>query len=213
MTIRPSLSDSTPIVRSYSLGAGRANSALATPRTVCLDREELSGPGRRNPTDAETIHSATSTRNGGGLRLVPVAWADACRFIRMWHRHLRPPQGHKFCVGVADTRDRLVGVAVVGRPVSRMVQDGLTLEVTRVATDGTRNACSMLYAAAWRAAKALGYRRLISYTQGGESGASLRAAGWTVVAKRRPHSGWSRLSRPRRDHGVDNVPRTVWEAP
>ena len=100
------------------------------------------------------------------LRTVPVTFAQACQFVADWHRHHRPPRGHKFSLGVADA-EVLVGVAIVGRPVARLLDDGLTLEVTRVATDSSRNACSLLYAAAWQAAKALGYRRLITYTQDG----------------------------------------------
>src|SRR5215472_974493 len=111
------------------------------------------------------------------LRLVPVGWDDARAFNGMWHRHhRRPPPGHKFCTGVATDEDVLVGVAIVGRPVPKAYQDGLTLEVNRTCTDGYPNANSMLYGACARAAFALGYRRLITYTQEGESGASLRAA-------------------------------------
>jgi hypothetical protein len=120
--------------------------------------------------------------------------------------------GHKFSLGVADA-EVLVGVAIVGRPVARLLDDGLTLEVTRVATDGSQNACSLLYAAAWQASKALGYRRLITYTQDGESGASLRAAGWRIVAARPPAAGWSRPSRPRDDHGTAHIARRRWQAP
>ena len=147
------------------------------------------------------------------LRTVPVTFAQARDFITDWHRHHRPPAGHKFSLGVADEQDVLVGVAVVGRPVARMLDDGLTLEVTRLATDGSPNACSCLYAAAWQAAKALGYRRLVTYTQRSESGASLRAAGWRVGAARPPSPGWSRPSRPRTDHGVDHIARLRWQAP
>jgi hypothetical protein len=93
-----------------------------------------------------------------------------------------------------------------------MFDDGQTVEVTRLATDGAHNACSMLYAAAWRAAKALGYTRLITYTQSGESGASLRAAGWRVVAQRPPHKGWWRPSRRRVDSAPTGIQRTLWEA-
>lgn len=146
------------------------------------------------------------------LRLVPVSFADACGFVAMWHRHHQPPVGHKFSVGVACDARVLRGVVVVGRPVARHLDDGSTLEVTRTATDGTANANSMLYAAAWRAAKALGYRRLITYTQDGESGASLRAAGWRVIAQRAPRPGWDVPSRPRSDRGVDGIARTLWEA-
>lgn len=145
------------------------------------------------------------------LRLVPVSFADACAFVAAHHRHHTPPTGHKFSIGVA-LDDVLVGVAMVGRPVARFLDDGLTLEVNRTATDGTRNANSKLYAAAWQAAKALGYQRLVTYTQAGESGATMRAAGWRVVAERRARRGWSTPSRPRKDRGVDGVQRILWEA-
>jgi hypothetical protein len=117
-----------------------------------------------------------------------------------------------FQIGAADGDGVLRGVLMAGRPVARHFDDGLTLEVNRSATDGTRNANSMLYAAAWRAAAALGYRRLITYTQAGESGASLRGAGWRVVAERPARRGWDVPSRPRRLRGTDGVQRTLWEA-
>jgi len=145
------------------------------------------------------------------LRLVPVGWRDASAFVATWHRHHKAPPGHKFCLGVADD-GVLVGVAIVGRPVARSFDDGQTLEVNRTATDGTPNANSMLYGAAWRAAKALGYRRLVAYTQAGETGVSLRAAGYRVIAERAPRSGWDTPSRPRDGHGHDRMPRTLWEA-
>ena len=146
------------------------------------------------------------------LRIVPVKFEDACGFVATWHRHHQPPIGHKFSIGVVDPDDKLVGVAIVGRPVARSYDDGMTLEVNRSATDGTLNANSALYGAAWRAAKALGYRRLVTYTHDGESGSSLRAAGWRVIAQRPPRAGWSVPSRPREDKGVDYIPRTLWEA-
>ncbi|HYE57140.1 MAG TPA: XF1762 family protein [Rhodothermales bacterium] len=144
------------------------------------------------------------------LQLVPVSFDEACGFVAMWHRHHMPPIGHKFSIGVADD-NKLVGVAIVGRPVARHYDDGRTLEVNRTATDGTPNANSMLYGAAQRASWALGYRRLITYTQAGETGASLRAAGWKVLAQRPPRKGWTAPSRPREDRGVDGIPRTLWE--
>ncbi|MDG4795072.1 XF1762 family protein [Micromonospora sp. WMMD1082] len=144
------------------------------------------------------------------LRTVPVSFKQAGQFVVDWHRHHRPPRGHKFSIGVADG-DILVGVAIVGRPIARHLDDGHTLEVTRVATDGHRNACSLLYAAAWQAGKALGYRRMVTYTQQGESGASLRAVGWRVVAARPPAPGWSRPSRPRHDDGTAHTARLRWE--
>jgi hypothetical protein len=100
---------------------------------------------------------------------------------------------------------------MVGRPVARHFDDGLTLEVNRTATDGSRNANSMLYGAAWRAASALGYCRLITYTQAGESGSSLRAAGWKVVGERPARGSWNVPSRPRDDKN-SGVQRTLWEA-
>lgn len=148
----------------------------------------------------------------GGLRIVPVRFRDACGFVSMWHRHHAPPVGCKFCIGVADDADVLRGVAIVGRPVARLLDNGLTLEVTRTATDGTANVNSMLYSAAWRAAKALGYRRLITYTQQGETGASVRASGYRVIAERPATPGWDRPSRPRTPTGTEGIPRTLWEA-
>lgn len=146
------------------------------------------------------------------LQLVPVDWQTARGFVTTWHRHHpKPPPGHIFRVGVA-AEDLLVGVAIVGRPVSFVYDDGRTLEVNRTVTDGYKNANSMLYGACARAAFAMGYRRLITYTQQGESGASLRAAGWVVVAERPARKGWDSPSRPRDDHGVDHIPRTLWEA-
>ena len=115
-----------------------------------------------------------------------------------------------FSIGVADDTV-LVGVAMVGRPVARVWDDGLTLEVNRTTTDGTPNANSMLYGASWRAAKALGFGRLITYTQAGESGVSLRAAGWTVVGELPARSGWDTPSR-RRENANAHVQRTLWEA-
>lgn len=143
------------------------------------------------------------------LAIVPITFAEANEFVRRHHRHHRPPVGCKFCVAVA-AGGSVVGVAQVGRPVSRALDDGWTLEVNRLCTDGHRNACSMLYAAAWRAARALGYRKLITYTLREEGGASLRAAGWKVVAETDGGS-WSCPSRPR----VDTHPlqaKLRWEA-
>lgn len=102
--------------------------------------------------------------------------ASANEFVRKLHRHNKPTLGAIFCVGVADGDVR--GVAIVGRPVARRLDDGATVEVLRVATDGARNACSMLYGACRRIARELGYRRVITYTLPEEGGASLRAAGY-----------------------------------
>jgi hypothetical protein len=110
------------------------------------------------------------------LRIIPMRHADANEYVRQWHRHNRPTLGAIFCVGVAD--DAVRGVAIVGRPVARRLDDGQTVEILRIATDGARNACSMLYGACRRAARALGYARVVTYTLPDEGGASLRAAGF-----------------------------------
>jgi len=113
------------------------------------------------------------------LEIFPVTLGQANDFVARLHRHSKPTVGHKFSVGVkAD--GVLCGVAIIGRPVARRLDDGTTVEVTRLCTDGTSNACSMLYAAARRAAKALGYRRIYTYTLPHEGGSSLRAAGFTL---------------------------------
>jgi hypothetical protein len=146
------------------------------------------------------------------LRIVPVSFPIAAAFVAEHHRHHRSPVGHKFSLGLASG-DELVGVAMVGRPVARHLDDGTTLEVNRTCVaDGIPNGNSMLYGAAWRAAKALGYRRLITYTQATESGASLRAAGWQIIAELAANPGWDRPSRSRHKSGTENVQRTLWEA-
>lgn len=123
--------------------------------------------------------------------------ADARAYVEQQHRHHPAPLSGLFAVGVAEG-ESVRGVAIVGRPVARVLDDGWTVEVTRVATDGARNACSMLYGACWRAARALGYRKAITYTLASEPGTSLRAAGWRVVGEVRGRS-WSCPSRPRVD--------------
>lgn len=146
------------------------------------------------------------------LRLVPVTLTEANEFVAGWHRHNQPVLGHKFSVGVANSDDILVGVAIVGRPIARHYDNGQTLEVTRTCTDGTPNANSMLYGACARVAFGLGYTRLITYTQENESGGSLRGAGWKEIATRLPNKGWDRPSRPRNDKHKIGIERTLWEA-
>ena len=143
------------------------------------------------------------------LQLVPCTISDAREFVRQVHRHHGAPVSGLFAVACAAA-GQIVGVTIIGRPVARALQDGFTAEVTWVATTGARNACSLLYAAAWRACRALGYLRLITYTLASESGTSLRAAGWRVVGETKAES-WHRSSRPR----VDRSPLQVklrWEA-
>jgi hypothetical protein len=142
------------------------------------------------------------------LELVPVTLEEANAFVQQHHRHHPPVAGHKFSIG-AMLDGRIVGVVIVGRPVSRMRDDGWTLEVTRLCTDGSRNSCSFLYGAAARAALALGYRRIGTYTLPNEGGASLRAAGWTMIGERGGGS-WNTKSRPRIDKSPTST-KLLWE--
>lgn len=131
------------------------------------------------------------------LSVIPYPQRLARAFVAENHRHHKPPAGALFSLAALDG-ERVCGVVFVGRPSARMLQDGLTCEVTRCCTDGTRNACSILYGRARRAAFALGYRRVITYTLPEEGGASLRASGWKCIG---PAGGgrWSRKSRERSD--------------
>lgn len=150
------------------------------------------------------------------MRLVPVTFRAACEFVAGLHRHNKPPRGHKFSIGLEhDLTGMLVGVAMAGRPVARHFDDGLTLEVNRTCTDGTANANSMLYGAVWRAAKAMGYLRCITYTQAGETGASLRAVGWRRVKDIPARASWGessvKLKGIRDPVGNGGVDRVLWE--
>lgn len=132
------------------------------------------------------------------LNLQPISQKEAFAFIDAHHRHHCSPQGYKFAIGLNDG-ENVVGVVTVGRPVSRHYDDGYTAEVTRLCVlEGVRNGCSKLYAAAWRAARAMGYLRIITYTLASEDGASLRASNFVALHKTKSE-GWSRRSRPRVD--------------
>lgn len=149
------------------------------------------------------------------LSIIPITFRVASDFVRSHHRHNKPPTGHKFSIGI-QLGGVLCGVVIVGRPIARMLDDGLTCEVNRSCTDGSRNANSMLYGAAWRAAKAMGYRRCITYTQADECGASLRAAGWVMVKKLPARKSWAESSGPgsvvaRDPVGNGGVERVRWE--
>lgn len=141
------------------------------------------------------------------LRHVRIDLAEANAFVTEHHRHHKPVVGHLFSLGAVSVhvdqsdgllKDKIVGVAIVGRPVARMRDDGETAEVTRLCTDGTKDACSFLYGAAARAAFALGFKRIGTYILNSEPGTSLHAAGWRLIGERGGAS-WSRDSRPRVD--------------
>lgn len=146
------------------------------------------------------------------MDLRPVTRDVADGFIKRFHRHHGVPVGALWRHGVHDDDGELVGVAVVGRPVARALDDGLTVEITRLCTVGTYNACSALYAAARRAAIAKGYRRGITYILASENGASLRAAGWVHLWDVRGRS-WDTPSRPRTDkHPTEDKQAWGWGA-
>ncbi len=142
------------------------------------------------------------------LELQPITFKEACEFIKKHHRHHIPPVGWKMGIAVNDGT-QIVGVITIGRPVARHKDDGWTAEVNRCCTDGTKNAASMLYGAAWRACRAIGYKSLITYTLITEPGTSLKAAGWKEIGKTSGGS-WGRKSRPRVDK-APTIQKTLWE--
>lgn len=143
------------------------------------------------------------------LEIVPLNLSEANELVAAMHRHHQKVVGHKFSIGVQGEDGQLHGAAIVGRPVARRLDNGRTLEVTRCVTDGTPNACSALYGAAWRVAREMGYRRLITYTLATEAGGSLRGAGWRELYTT-PGKSWSVPSRPRKDkHPLGQ--KLLWE--
>jgi hypothetical protein len=150
------------------------------------------GPQLRHDLDStvQVIYERVMTIERIGLD-------EANEFVRQHHRHHKPVVGHLFSIGAA-LDGQIIGVAIIGRPVARERDDGVTAEITRLATDGTRNACSFLYGAAARASFALGFKRIGTYILASEPGVSLSAAGWRKIAEVRGRS-WSCPSRPRVD--------------
>lgn len=147
------------------------------------------------------------------MRIVPVHFAAANNLVALWHRHHGRVVGYKFALGLHWTSDDgkfdgFKGVAICGRPVARNSDDGETLEVVRLATDGTKNACSMLYGACARVAREMGYRRIITFTLESEPGTSLKASGWKFDGMT-PGKSWDVPSRPRVDKHP-TVPKKRW---
>lgn len=112
------------------------------------------------------------------VKIIPITFKTASEFVNQYHRHHKATVGCKFCIGLKDS-ERIIGVAICGRPVSRYLDDGKTLEINRLCTDGTRNACSKLYGACVRIARDMGYEKVITYILASENGASLKAANFT----------------------------------
>jgi hypothetical protein len=162
-----------------------------------------------SPRSASPSAPRSEGREMGRLYHERVRWRDAAAFVDDYHRHHRAPPGHLF--SIAAVRDgEMVGVVIVGRPVARRRDDGLTAEVTRLCVrDGEPNACSFLYGRATKAAFALGFKRIGTYTLKSEPGTSLKAAGWKLIAET-PGKSWSVPSRPRADkHPIE--PKLLWE--
>jgi hypothetical protein len=142
------------------------------------------------------------------MKIVPLELRDLNALVSGLHRHHKPVQGHRFSIGV-EHGGKVVGGASVGRPTARLTNQRKVLEVTRLVTDGTKNACSALYSAAARIGKELGYERIQTFILDSESGTSLRAAGW----KFEQESGggdWTRESKPYRRQDHPQCPKQRW---
>ena len=149
------------------------------------------------------------------LTIIPMTWRHAANFVREYHRHHKEPRGCKWAIGVVDDNGTLHGVALSGRPIARALDDGLTIEVNRTCTDGYKNANSALYGACWRISSAMGYRKIITYSQKGETGISLIASGYFKVRTLAARGSWAASSRAlkhiRDPIGSGGIERTLWE--
>lgn len=142
-----------------------------------------------------------------GLEIVPITLRAANVFVKEHHRHHPQVRGCKFCLALLNDKE-LHGVVIAGRPLSRHLDDGFTLEITRLCTDGIKNGCSKLYSRTFKIGSLMGYKRVITYTLKSESGVSLRASGWTAVGSSRGLS-WNSKGRPRSKHSLG--PKVLWE--
>lgn len=167
------------------------------------------------------MHSCSSKKNirlknlwkcsekiiGDAMEIQPIGLKEANAFVDKFHRHHKGTVGHKFSIGLFQ-EDKLIGCAICGRPVGRYLDDGLTLEINRLCTDGTYNACSMLYGACCRIAKQMGYKKIITYTLQSENGASLKASNFIYdgMAGGKMWTG----KRSGRDNGVPKEMKIRW---
>lgn len=140
------------------------------------------------------------------LEVHPIGLKAANRFVEANHRHHKKVAGHKFSI-CACKGDIIVGVAICGRPVSRHMDDGTVIEINRLCTDGTRNACSLLYGACCRIAKEMGYRKIITYILESENGASIKASNFKCEGKA---GGEMWTGERARDNGVPKEMKTRW---
>lgn len=149
------------------------------------------------------------------LHIEPLTLAAANEAVSRWHRHHKRVLGHRFSIGVFDEDGVIHGAAIVGRPVggaTEGVGQNLIAEVTRLVTDGSPNACSMLYGAAARAARAMGYRWIQTYILADEPGVSLRASGWAFTRLSHP-IGWDNGNRPRNAVVDEGRRKQLWRLP
>ena len=146
------------------------------------------------------------------LSVTPVTLREANEFVSNFHRHNKPTRGGKFAIG-ALYNDLVVGVAIVGRPVSRTLDDGYTAEVTRLCVndDAPKNTCSFLYGRCWRIWQQMGGQKIITYTLQSESGSSLKGAGWQIKGEVKP-SYWDRKSRSREWQPIYGQLKVRWES-
>lgn len=146
------------------------------------------------------------------LFVIPMTIAEANEYVSNFHRHSKKTQGGKFAIGASDGKE-LVGVAIVGRPLSRMLDDGYTMEVLRVCVkeSSPKNVCSFLYGRCWRIWQQMGGKRMITYTLQDESGSSLKGAGWKVVGNINPSKGWNRDGRERSWQPIYGQSKFRWE--
>lgn len=131
------------------------------------------------------------------MKAIPLELKEANEFVAQLHRHHEPVHRDKFRVGCLDDTGKLCGVVQMARPVARRLDDGKTIEVVRLCSDGTYNVCSFLYSKAARIAKEMGYTKIITYILQSESGSSLKASGWICEDDDCGGTSWDVPSRPR----------------
>jgi len=143
------------------------------------------------------------------MEIIPISLKFANDYVAKFHRHNKPVQGHKWSLAIS-VMNGIIGVGIVGRPIARYLDDGLTLEVLRVCTNGERNANSFLYGRIAKIARLMGYKKIITYTLTKETGASLRAIGAKPVANCKPQE-WNCKKRPRKTQDVYKEEKVRWE--
>lgn len=161
----------------------------------------------RGGRDGVTAAGERPVRDGGAkLEIRPISLKAANRYVEKYHRHHKATAGHKFSI-CACKGEEIVGVAICGRPVSRYMDDGTVIEINRLCTNGTKNACSVLYGACSRIAKEMGYRKIVTYILESENGASLKASNF-ICEGRAGGEMWT--GERKRDNGVPKEMKTRW---